>query len=139
MPRRLKITIPHIPAARRSHKAAECIAPLSKLGYTFIDYPENTQRRFFRKGSPRTHHLHIVAQGSAEMCDHLDFRDALRADAGLHRRYAELKHELAARYPEDIDAYVAGKDVFIKEMDCRAAAWRQSTIETGEVTCSSSI
>lgn len=42
--------------------AVRCIQPLQALGYTFIDHPENVDRQFFRKGSPRTHHLHIVAR-----------------------------------------------------------------------------
>ena len=73
---------------RKLEDAIECIGPLSDLGYTFIDYPQNTDRRFFRKGVPRTHHVHIVAQGNAELKDHLAFRDALRADPHRRDQYA---------------------------------------------------
>jgi GrpB-like predicted nucleotidyltransferase (UPF0157 family) len=98
-------------------------------------------RRYYRKGSAElhTHLVHAFALGHADIARHLTFRDYLNAHPGEARAYDQLKRELAARYPKDIDAYVAGKDAFIKEMDCRAAAWRRSTIETGEVTCSSSI
>ncbi|MFN8597938.1 MAG: GrpB family protein, partial [Anaerolineae bacterium] len=65
---------------RHLSDAAGCIAPLSALGYTFIDHPQNTERRFFRKGRPRTHHVHIVAQDNRELAEHLAFRDALRAN-----------------------------------------------------------
>ena len=98
---------------RRLDDAVECIAPLASLGYAFIDYPQNTERRFFRKGLPRTHHLHIVAQDSAELPDHLDFRDALRADPELHRQYQELKHELARRYKNDRATYSERKGAFV--------------------------
>ena len=66
-------------AVRQLEDAIECIGPLGDLGYAFIDHPQNTDRRFFRKGVPRTHHVHIVAQGNAELRDHLAFRDALRS------------------------------------------------------------
>src|SRR3972149_1562590 len=48
---------------------------LRQLGYTFIDYAQNTDRKFFRKGLPRTHHAHIVAANSPSMIEHLAFRD----------------------------------------------------------------
>ena len=39
----------------------------------------------------------------------------------LERR--DLKRGLAQRFPNDIEAYMDGKDAFIKEIDRRAAAW----------------
>lgn len=75
---------------RHLDDAVHCIAPLKELGYTFVDYPDNVDRRFFRKGVPRTHHLHIVAAGSQSLADHLDFRDALRAQPEIRQQYQEL-------------------------------------------------
>jgi GrpB-like predicted nucleotidyltransferase (UPF0157 family) len=40
------------------------------------------------------------------------------------QKYSELKRELARKYPQNIDRYMDGKDVFIKEMDNKAAQWR---------------
>jgi GrpB-like predicted nucleotidyltransferase (UPF0157 family) len=34
--------------------------------------------------------------------------------------YSRLKEELARRFPEDIEGYMAGKDEFIKEIDRKA-------------------
>ena len=101
---------------RQLSDVSRCIAQLSTLGYIFIDYPQNTKRRFFRKGSPRTHHLHIVEQGSAEMHSPLDFRDALSADAALRSQYEALKADLAARYPGDRAAYTEAKSAFIRQV-----------------------
>jgi len=100
-------------AVRQLSDAIDCIGPLSDLGYAFIDYPQNTERRFFRKGQPRTHHLHIVAVGSAELRDHLAFRDALRANDEWRDQYAELKIGLADRHRNDRAQYSASKTEFV--------------------------
>lgn len=78
-------------------------------------------RRFFRKGLPRSHHLHIVALGSPAYHDHLDFRDALRAEPSLRQRYAALKEALAGRYKYERAKYVEGKSAFVAET---LAFWR---------------
>jgi GrpB-like predicted nucleotidyltransferase (UPF0157 family)/predicted kinase len=110
-------------AVRCLGDAAACIPPLQALGYAFVDYPQNVDRRFFRKGLPRTHHLHIVAQGSASYCDHLDFRDALREDPRLRQEYLDLKTGLAQRYRNDRARYSDSKTVFVQ----RVLAERRST------------
>jgi len=73
--------------------ARQYIRPLREIGYAFIDYPQNTTRLFFRKGKPRSQHLHIVEQGSSEAQDHLDFRDALLRDELLREEYLRVKQE----------------------------------------------
>ena len=78
---------------KRLPDTVKCIQPLRELGYAFIDYPQNTTRRFFRKGKPRSHHVHIVEKGSREEFAHIRFRDALLADEVLRREYLTLKHE----------------------------------------------
>ena len=62
----------------------------------------------------RTHHLHIVVHGSAQWYDRLIFRDALRRDPALVRRYAELKIGLAAMYSADREAYTEAKAEFVR-------------------------
>ena len=46
----------------------------------------------------------------------LAFRDALRADAALTRRYAALKQDLARRFRHDREAYTEHKAPFIHEV-----------------------
>ncbi len=101
-------------AVRRLEDAIACIPPLRRLGYLFVDYPQNTDRRFFKKGKPRTHHLHIVEAGSDSLRRHLAFRDALRADPALCRAYAALKRDLANRFQTDRAAYTENKTAFIE-------------------------
>ena len=96
--------------------AVECIAPLKQLGYFFLDYPQNTDRRFFKKGFPRTHHLHIVEQNSQSLREHLLFRDALRNSEPLCQEYAAIKTGLATRYKNDRATYSASKTAFINKI-----------------------
>ena len=49
----------------------------------------------------------------ADAAAELAFRDLLRSDRTLARRYERLKEELAARYPTDRDAYTEGKTAFV--------------------------
>lgn len=99
---------------RKLDDAAQCIAPLKELGYTFVDHPENVDRRFFRKGHhPRTHHAHIVEQDSQALKEHLAFRDALRNDPQLRDQYAALKYELANRHKHDRAMYTESKTEFV--------------------------
>ena len=103
-------------AVRQLDEAIECIDPLSDLGYAFIHHPQNTDRRFFRKGQPRTHHVHIVATGSAELRVHLAFRDALRANPEWRDQYAALKYDLADRHRNDRVPYTESKTEFVQKV-----------------------
>ena len=62
----------------------------------------------------RTAMLHLVEFGGFQWKRYLRFRDALRADPEMRRRYDELKRELAARHPDDRLAYLAGKARLIR-------------------------
>ena len=64
----------------------------------------------------RTHHLHIVVMDGAPWRERLAFRDALRRDPALVRRYAALKMSLAERHRTDREAYTAAKSAFILEV-----------------------
>jgi GrpB-like predicted nucleotidyltransferase (UPF0157 family)/predicted kinase len=96
--------------------AVECLGPLSDLGYAFLDFPQNTERRFFRKGQPRTYHVHIVETDSAELREHLAFRDALRTNSGWRDQYAVLKYDLANRHRNDRAQYSKSKTEFVRRI-----------------------
>ncbi len=85
-------------------------------------------RRFFIKGSDanRTHHAHIFQTGNPEIERHLNFRDYLIAHPEEAQTYSRLKHELTRKFSEDIESYMEGKDGFIKEVEKRAKAWKES-------------
>ncbi|MGA3094276.1 MAG: GrpB family protein [Dehalococcoidales bacterium] len=97
-------------------------------GYTPMGEYGIPGRRYFFKGpeEKHSHHLHAFQTGHAEVARHLLFRDYLRSHPQEARQYASLKESLAARSPNDIDAYMQGKDAFIKEVDRKTAAWSLS-------------
>ncbi|MBA2780409.1 GrpB family protein [Billgrantia kenyensis] len=74
-----------------------------------------TDRRWFMRhaNGHRTHHLHVVVHDGELWRQRLVFRDALRADPAQAERYALLKAELAARHPDDREAYTQAKADFI--------------------------
>ena len=106
------------------------VVPLVALGYEFVPDPTDTEHEYFKKevDGMRTYQIHVCPVGSEWERRHLAFRDHLRAnpdDAGL---YAQLKRQLAADHPRDILAYIDGKTPFIREIEERALADRQSHV-----------
>jgi GrpB-like predicted nucleotidyltransferase (UPF0157 family) len=74
------------------------------------------------------HNLYVCPDDLLALKNHLHFRDHLRARPDVRDRYAELKRDLAARFPDDVDAYCRGKTDFI--IDClRAAGMDAATVE----------
>ena len=79
----------------------------------------------------RTHHVHIFEQGSPERDRHLAFRDYMIAHPDAAQQYSHLKRSLAAKYPEDRESYVDGKDSFIREQERKALEWRDRLLLPG--------
>ncbi|MCG7843990.1 MAG: GrpB family protein [Methanomassiliicoccales archaeon] len=88
---------------------------LEAMGYVHVPIDEMC-RLFFRKGMPRTHHLHIVEFGGEEREKHLRFRDRLIAHPQEAAEYGSLKEELAKRFRYDREAYLRGKETFIQDI-----------------------
>lgn len=80
--------------------------------------PEAATRLWFLRPRPeaRTHHLHVRAAADPGSAALLRFRDALRGDPALAADYARLKTGLAARHPDDREAYTAAKAAFVAEV-----------------------
>lgn len=77
-----------------------------------------TDRRWFMRWSAgrRTHHLHVVVYKGDAWFSRLQFRDALRANNALAKRYAALKQALAAQHRADREAYTGAKTAFVLEV-----------------------
>jgi GrpB-like predicted nucleotidyltransferase (UPF0157 family) len=104
-------------AGRRSEVSAGAYVPvLEAAGFVYRGNGGLPGREFFRRGEPRSHHLHLVACGGWHWQRYLGFRSALRADATLRDAYAALKSKLAARYPHDREAYIEGKTTFVESV-----------------------
>jgi GrpB-like predicted nucleotidyltransferase (UPF0157 family) len=96
-------------------RAGQAVAGLINLGYQYVPELESQlpERRYFRRGTPETHHVHMVAVSSDFWEEHLLFRDYLRTHPQAAEEYGKLKRGLANRFRFDRDAYRAGKLPFI--------------------------
>ena len=97
--------------------AVDAIVAAPQAGYLHHPYQAATMH-WFCKPSPqvRTHHLHLVPQGSPLWRERLAFRDALRASSELAAEYAALKRQLAAATPGDREAYTDAKGPFVRRV-----------------------
>jgi GrpB-like predicted nucleotidyltransferase (UPF0157 family) len=89
------------------------IERLVRAGYIHRGEQEIPGREFFRLGVLRTHHVNLVVEGGDFWRMHLVFRDRLRGNDAARDAYGTLKLALAARYPFDREAYIAGKAPFV--------------------------
>ncbi|MET4654739.1 GrpB-like predicted nucleotidyltransferase (UPF0157 family) [Exiguobacterium sp. PvP048] len=97
---------------------------MEQIGYETKGEFGMSGRRYYRKGGDnRTHHIHLYADGNPEIMRHVVFRDYLRQHPEEVEAYSTIKERQAHQYPEDISAYIAGKDSFVKTMEQRALAW----------------
>jgi GrpB-like predicted nucleotidyltransferase (UPF0157 family) len=96
-------------------RAGQAVAGLINLGYQYVPELESQlpERRYFRRGTPETHHVHMVTMGSDFWEEHVLFRDYLRSNPQAAEEYGKLKRALANRFRFDRDAYRAGKVPFI--------------------------
>jgi GrpB-like predicted nucleotidyltransferase (UPF0157 family) len=110
--------------------ARAAIPVLASHGYSHAQHRPATL--WFHKGRSEgepEQHLHLTEPGSSLWRERLAFRDALRADPLVARRYQELKERLAAD-SGDITAYTAGKREFIVQVLAQAGViaeqWQQA-------------
>ncbi len=104
-----------------------CVQPMIDLGFTYIGQYESElpERRFFRRTATdggagadagrQAVNVHLVAVSSGFWQRHLKFRDILRGDAQVCRRYEKLKLELAAVHSV-VNDYAEAKTDFIREV-----------------------
>lgn len=96
--------------------AAVYVPVLERAGYIYRGESGVPGRDFFRLGTLRTHHLHLVEHEGEHWRRYIGLRDALRADPMFRHQYAAIKQELARRYPKDREAYTEGKSAFIEDV-----------------------
>ncbi|HJZ71559.1 MAG TPA: GrpB family protein [Vicinamibacterales bacterium] len=109
-----------IAVATRTHGAIPTVVErLRRLGY--IDRGDAGSEGGYllvKESEPdvRTIHLHIVEVADNQWLNYLKFRDTLRRDPDIRRRYAELKQSLADQCRGERKAYTAGKAALIREI-----------------------
>ncbi len=114
-----------IMAVVRSLAEVDSVAKkFSEIGYEYLGEFGIAGRRYLRKGGDeRTHQIHIFqAEDWNNIGRHLAFRDYMRAHEKERDEYAQIKKDLAQRFPYDIDGYCDGKEDFVREMEKRAVS-----------------
>lgn len=89
------------------------IAPLETLAYRYHGEHGVAGRHFFSRGTPTTHHLHVIEVHSQRWLNMMLFRDYLRQHEHVLHHYASLKRTLALQFPDDRTSYQDGKGDFI--------------------------
>jgi GrpB-like predicted nucleotidyltransferase (UPF0157 family) len=102
-------------------RSRACFEPLARLDYLYAPY-RTEEMHWFCKPDPerRTHHLHLVPEGSRRYRDELAFRDHLRTHPETMADYEALKRALARELGHDREAYTAAKADFVASVCARA-------------------
>ncbi len=90
---------------------------LTLMGYIYRgDQSDTGGHLLIRESEPdvRTIHLHVVTLSDPQWNNYLRFRDALRRDPDVRKRYADLKQRLSETFPEDREVYTESKHDFIR-------------------------
>ncbi len=95
-------------------QAKAYIPIIERLWYEYKGEFGIPRRHYFVKGDPRLFHLHMSEIHSTEWQNTLLFRDYLRGHPDIANDYAQLKQQLAARFPQDREAYLDGKTEFVE-------------------------
>jgi GrpB-like predicted nucleotidyltransferase (UPF0157 family) len=105
------------------------ILALQRLDYEYVPQFETImpERRYFRRivDGIRRQQIHMVEWEQPFWIRHVAFREYLRAFPAVAAHYGRLKLDLAAQHRDDREAYMDGKDAFIKATEADALTWWQ--------------
>lgn len=88
---------------------------LAKLGYRYDS--SSTERHFYRKGFPSTHHLSIAfADRGGFWSRQILFRDYLRNHPEARDEYAKLKLSNVKKDPSGKGSYISNKTEFVENI-----------------------
>ena len=97
------------------------IDPIKKLGYTYIKEYEmeipNRRFFFFEKNKKRIAHIHLVKQNSRWFKRHIAFRNELRSNEIIRKKYQKLKYSLSEKEWKDGNEYADAKKTFIRSVE----------------------
>lgn len=94
-------------------KIDKIIEYMENIGYIYAYWAGIPNDFTFRKGNFTTHLVHIVEFGKDNWNSNITFRDKLRNNPILVKKYEELKEELAKKFPDSREKYTEGKSKFI--------------------------
>lgn len=122
-----KPIIDMLPVVHDIQEVDHAIEAMESLGYEAKGEYGMAFRRYFQKGkNSRTHHVHVYQEGDPEISRYLKFRDWMRSHQSDAENYAQLKLDLAKKFPHDILQYCNGKDAFVASIDIKDGfdGWR---------------
>lgn len=94
-----------------------CVPLLEQLGYEYKGENGILGRHYFQRGKPMTlFHIHMSTPEHSNLINNIRFRDYLLTHPEAVQAYCQLKHDLAARYPNNRLAYTDGKAEFIRSI-----------------------
>ena len=119
---------------------ANLTAPFERAGFKLLDgYTRDHQppgmslpaieleKRLFKPDSSRPANVHVRIEGRFNQRYPLLCRDYLRAHPKAASAYAEIKRQLARRFPNDTEAYYDVKDPVFDLIMAGAEEWAQAT------------
>jgi GrpB-like predicted nucleotidyltransferase (UPF0157 family) len=89
---------------------------LRQAGYEHRGERGVAGREYFRRGTPRAYHIHLIEDGGPLWRDYLAFRDYLRGHVEAAREFGDVKRALAARFSRDREAYMTAKSSHVLEI-----------------------
>lgn len=111
--------------------------PLERIGYRIVERvavdhcppgmvlePEQLEKRLYGFSGRRVH-LHVRERGRFNQAYPLLCRDYLRAHPLAADAYAEIKRQLARRFPDDVEAYYDVKDPVFDLIMVGAREWAE--------------
>jgi GrpB-like predicted nucleotidyltransferase (UPF0157 family) len=125
---RAKPTVDVLIEIRKIENLDDLEEPMAVSGYEAWGEYGIPGRRFFTKdrGPGRFCNVHAFEANTPEVERHLAFRDYLREHPKTARAYGELKADLAAKFPTALEAYMDGKDAFVKRTEKEALSWARA-------------
>jgi GrpB-like predicted nucleotidyltransferase (UPF0157 family) len=105
-------------AGMKFPKAVECLADLGYVYEGNLGIPG--REAFLAPTNTPPHHLYVCLPANSDFRKHVAFRDYLRSHPIEAQTYGELKRSLAAQFPGNRSAYVAGKTGFVARVTALA-------------------
>ena len=95
------------------------VRKLETIGYIHegnLGIKDREAFKYAEKPHLQKHHLYVCPQQSEELHRHIIFRDFLRANPEVSKRYGAVKEKAARLFPNDIEKYIAYKSPCIEEI-----------------------
>ena len=104
-----------------SNELDKYIEPIKNLGYTHIKEYEikipNRRFFFYEKSKKRIAHIHLVKKNSRWFKRHLAFRNELRSNEIIRKKYQSLKYSLSKKEWKNGNEYADAKTKFIRSVE----------------------